>query len=189
MICSILIQHRYRSGVMLNEDFFMTNFTPGKIVRVNNPESMAYGRFARVMDHMGPEDAKVEFIDGNTGAEMCSMDKYLTSVEGIPPADFYLVVKIATSPDSAHCYHELCLAHGSGQTPAQVADAVAQHWYNCLSQWNEERKAFIFLLDIRIEVAVGNYEEISLAEYIHLRRWMKDCTPVYAAYAGVANGL
>lgn len=169
----------------------MTIFTPGQIVRVNNPKSMAYGRFARVMDHMGPTGAKVEFVDlpGDAKEEMYSMDEYLTLVEGIPAADFYLVVKIATSPNSAHCYQELCLAHGSGRTPDQLADAVAQHWYNCVGQWNEDRKAFIFLLDIRIEVATDNWEEISLADYISLRRWMKDCTPGYEAYAGVANGL
>ena len=168
----------------------MTNFTAGQIIRVNNPESMAYGRLARVMDHMGPEGAKVEFIDlsGNTGAEMYSMDKYLTSVEGIPPADFYLVMKIAMSPDSAHCYQELCLAHGNGQTPDQVADAVAQHWYNCPSRWNEESKAYVFLLDIRVEVTTDNWEEISLAQYIQLRSWMKDCTPGYAGYAASING-
>ena len=177
----------------------MTDFKPGQIVRVNRVESGAFGRIARITQNIGGEGSEIEFVDlplGTppnpkewSGRTMHSNHEYLTPVEGVPAADFYLVVKIATSPDSAHCYHELCLAHGSGQTSDKVADAVAQHWYNCLSQWNEESKAFIFLLDIRVEVAVDNYEEISLAEYIHLRRWMKDCTPGYAAYAGVANGL
>lgn len=192
----------YRSGVMLNEDFFMatqtTNLTPGQIVRVTNNRSTAYGRIARVTADIGGGGFKISFVDlpltssslEVQASEMYSNHEYLTPIEGVPSADFYLVIKIAAYPLPDHCYYELCIAHGNGQNHEQFANSVAQHWYESDSEWDEKSKAYVFLLDRRIEVVADNYEEISLAQYIQLRNWMKDCTPGYAGYAGaISSGL
>lgn len=176
--------------------------TPGQIVKVTNQKSMAYGRIARVVQDIGGGGSKISFVDlplpddratsspEDWAKEMYSSNEYLLPVEGVPNADFYLVVKIATYPLPDHCYYELCIAHGNGKKHEQLANDVAQHWYEGDSEWDEKSKAYVFLIDRRVEVIADNWEEISITQYIQLRNWMKDCTPGYAAYAGaIAMGL
>ncbi len=178
----------------------MADFKPGQIVRVNRVESGAFGRIARVVQNIGGNTSKIEFVDlplGTpstseewTGRTMYSNHEYLTPIEGVPNANFYLVIKIAVYPLPNHCYYELCIAHGNGKDHEQLANSVAQHWYEGDSEWDEKSKAYVFLLDRRVEVVADNWEEISIAQYTQLRNWMKDCTPGYAGYAGaISSGL
>lgn len=173
-----------------------TDLMPGQIVRVNRVESGAFGRIARVVQNIGGESSKIEFVDlplGTppsseewSGRTMYSNHEYLTPITGVPEAVSYLFVTIVSyNGNGDSCYHEHCLAHvRSGRTQEKVAHDVARHWHQGGGQWDEQKKAYVFEFDPRISVEPNDYEEISLAEYINLRVRLKDCTPGYAGYAG-----
>ena len=162
-------------------------FTAGQLVRINNHRQSAYGRIAMITGADGNKRSLVRFADlpkevsasaDPTRLVRSFTNEELTPIYDIPLAGRYLIVTIVEYKDGA-CYHQHCLAHGDNENN-EIASAVAQSWYASTSRWDEKTQGYVFAFDSDTTVAVDDWEPISLAEYVNLRRWLKDCTPGYA---------
>ena len=162
-------------------------FNAGQLVRINNHRQSAYGRVAMITGSDGNKRSLVRFVDlpkevsasaDPTGLVRSFTHKELTPIDDIPLAGRYLLITVMEYKDGA-CYQQHCLAHGNSED-SEIANAVAQNWYASTSKWDEKKQSYVFAFDPDTTVAADDWESIPLAEYVNLRRWLKDCTPGYA---------
>jgi hypothetical protein len=166
--------------VLLNEDFHMTRFKVGQIVRVTRTDSLAYGRVAEVV-MADSHQVKVHFVDlpktiglAQRAASCFTLfeSNELMLVEDVPDAAFYLWV-IVVERNGDHRYVHQCLAHGQRrQRHVDVANSVAQHWCDG-GVWDAAAQVYRFSL--RRFVLAEDWHEVSLAEYVNLRSLLKVC--------------
>lgn len=160
------------------------NFSIGQWVRVTAVRSLAYGRIAMVVAG-GKSRVQVRFADlpqqveeplDPQGLVETFAHAELSLLEDVPPAAFYLVVTIAERNREQH-YRHLCLAHGTGQqTPADVAEAIAQTWYPSGGDWDDSENGYVFSSDGWLTAVVEGFQLISAADYINLRMLLADCS-------------
>jgi hypothetical protein len=166
--------------VLLNEDFHMTRFKVGQIVRVTRTDSPAYGRVAEVV-MADSHQVKVQFADlpKTIGLAQRAVSCFtlfesneLTLIPDVPDAAFYLrVIVVERDGDRRYVHH--CLAHGQrGQCPTDVANSVAQSWCDG-GVWDADEQ--VYRSSLHRFVLAENWHEISLADYINLRSLLKVC--------------
>lgn len=172
-----------RNEVLLNENFLMKErFEAGQLVRISCPESLSYGRIARVVRAMQCR-VDVIFVDlpetlsESQQDDCCStvfISNHLALVQDVPAAAFYLLVTVVERDGDRRYVHH-CLAHGySVEWHTTVADGVAKGWYGVGGKWDANEHVYRFSLN-RF-VFSEDWHKISLAEYVNLRSVLRDRT-------------
>lgn len=159
-----------------------TRFKVGQLVRVSCPDSLAYGRMARVV-RAEQYRVDVQFVDLPkvlsdshyvNGYSTVFISHDLTLVRDVPVASFYLLVTVVERDGDRRYVHQ-CLAHSQrSQNHTEVADSVAQNWYGVGGKWDADEHIYRFSLN-RFVLAEDWYE-ISLAEYVNLRSVLRNGT-------------
>jgi len=169
-------------------ELFVTKFERDVLVSVIDTTHLAFGRIGKVLCSRGGSSL-VKFTDLPSHTEprfnagTAFLDEQIQLIEGIPIADFYLVVTVDEQNGSQN-YTTRCLAHGNiPETPEGVADAIAQNWYEDGGEWNQDEDTYEFSSDRPLRSSVGGVDEISVFQYVTLSNWMVDNTPGYQKLA------
>jgi hypothetical protein len=167
-------------------------FKAGQLVRVIDPRNLAYGRVAMVMGGGKPNQSKLRFVDlpkffeptDDPYTVVATVETFnnsqLETVEDVPIADVYLLIEIDERNEGQEYVHR-CLARCAiGQTGEEIAQAIAQCWYDDdaggRGQWDEDIEAYTFF-DCALSTSVKQWREISMSEYINIRNVLDDLTP------------
>jgi|GEM_PF-1886685 len=169
----------------------MSEFRLGQLVQVSEPRSLAYGRIAMVVLTIRLGRFQVRFADlpkdvassdDPTGFVKVFDEDELIPITDVPIAACYGLITIYECNNGQESKHQV-LVHGQpGQSLEAMAVAIAQNWHTSeeagdVGTWDDRLEAFVFLENRSRTVAVKSCEEISLAEYIHLKRAVPDITP------------
>lgn len=152
------------------------------LISVIDTNHLAFGRIGMVLSSRNGSSL-VKFadfpnhIEPRFNAGTAFLNEQIQLIEGIPVADFYLVVTIDEQNGSQE-YTTRVLAHGNiPETAGGIADAIARNWYEDGGEWDEDEDAYDFSSDRPLRSSVANVEEISVGQYITLSKWIPDTTP------------
>ena len=168
---------------------FMAELQAGQVVQVSDPRNLSYGRIAMVVSIKEGGRSQVRFADlpkgqatspDLTGFVHVFDDDELMAIKDVPIADFYALITISERNGDQE-YTHYCLAHGELDQLDEVAQEIAQNWYPEGGEWDEDDNAYVFSSERVLSAAAQDWEKISVAEYIQLRRVLPDCTPGYVS--------